>query len=328
MLTIRKYSDGAVSTISVDELHLIPADAIPAGVLLWVDLSAPTPEEMAALFRWHPVHELVVADMSVTGPQGSSGAAPHYPKVEEFETYLYIIFHALTGRLKARQVDLIIGESYLITHHTDDVAAIDRVGQANAYGLRAMQHGPDYLLHVLLEEIVSDYLDVVEDWEDRIEELVKAALKTPSQIVLGRLLALKRDLVDLRRTMVYEREITIRMARGEFNLVSDEEAAYYRNVYDHLVRFVDHVDALREASTGAMDAYFSASSAKLNEVMKVLTVFSTIFLPLTFIVGVYGMNFEHMPELRWEYGYFVVLGFMAALGIGMFLFMRKRGWLE
>jgi magnesium transporter len=328
MLTIRKYSDGVVSTISADELRLFPYDSIPEGVLLWIDLSAPTEEENQAILHWHLVHELVAADMSRATDLAEAETQPHYPKVEEFDGYLFIIFHALDSKATPRQVNFIIGESFLITHHAGAVDAVERVGLPNTFGMRAMQRGPDYLLHVLLDEIVDDYLSVVEGLEDKIDELENYVLGKPTQLALGRLLRLKRKLVDLRRTMVYEREIAVRLARGEFDLVSDEEALYYRNVYDHLVRLVDHIESLREAAVGAMDAYFSASNARLNQVIKILTVISTIFLPLTFIAGVYGMNFDVMPELRWEYGYFVIMAFMIALGLSMFFFMRKRGWLE
>lgn len=328
MLTIRKYSDGVVSTISVEELRRLPSGSIPEGILLWIDLSTPTEEESRAIWGWHEIHELVASDMSRAIPGETDEVQPHFPKVEEFDTYLFVIFHALDSKAVARQVNFIIGQSFLITHHDGPVDAVDRVGLPNAFGTRAMQRGPDYLLHVLLDEMVDDYLPVVEALEDKIDELENFVLGRPTQLALGRLLRLKRRLVDLRRTMVYEREIAVRLARGEFDLVSDAEALYYRNVYDHLVRLVDHIESLREAAVGAMDAYFSASNARLNQVIKILTVISTIFLPLTFIVGVYGMNFDNMPELRWEYGYYAIMAFMTALGLSMFFFMRKRGWLE
>lgn len=149
-----------------------------------------------------------------------------------------------------------------------------------------------------------------------------------SSDLLVQILRLKKSMQRFKRITTYQREILSRLARGEFELVSTEEMAYYRNVYDHLVRIVDVSESYRDIINGLVDAHLSVTSNRMNSIMKVLTMMSTIFLPLTLITGVYGMNFDIMPELRWKYGYFFVLAMLVAVGGGMLMYFRKKGWLD
>jgi len=174
---------------------------------------------------------------------------------------------------------------------------------------------------------VADYLPLVTGMEDKLYALEESTLENPSLNCLHEILATKRRIQTMRRIVVYTREIVNRLARRDFDLISRDESFYYRNVYDHLIRVADQLEATRELAMSLMEVYFSATASKLNEVMKVLTVISTIFLPLTFICSVYGMNFRFMPEIDWKYGYMMVWGIIIVVATGMAIVFKKRGWL-
>jgi magnesium transporter len=341
MVEIRRYQDNQVSAVGLDELLRSRSDELSSDTVVWVDLASPTrDEESAILGTWYPIHELAREDMQhATSP--TQDDALHHPKIEDFGTYLFIIVHAtIPPKEKARnilsylhmmgesQLNIIVGEQVLITHHNGESAVTDRLRAICARNPHAMRRGPDYLLHLILDDIVDEYLPLVHMIDDRIEELERQVFGTlSSDAVLMRILTVKRELQKVRRGLAYQREIVNRLSRGEFALVSTEESFYYRNVYDHLVRLTDQIDEGRDLAMNIMEAYFSVSSARLNQVMKVLTVFSTVFLPITFITSLYGMNFEFMPELHQTWGYPAVLTTIVVTVIAMILFFKRRGWL-
>jgi magnesium transporter len=176
---------------------------------------------------------------------------------------------------------------------------------------------------------VDYYSPVLDDFDDRIDRLEQDifALKQPNNQILSEIMALKRSVLRLRRISVKQMDILHRMSRGEFELIADEMRPFYRDVYDHLVRVVDLSESYRDLISGSLEAYLSVVSNRLNEIMKVLTIFSAIMLPLTFIAGVYGMNFENMPELHSRYGYFTVIVVMIVVAVAMVMFFKRRGWI-
>jgi magnesium transporter len=161
-----------------------------------------------------------------------------------------------------------------------------------------------------------------------LEDLEIKILQNPESSLLSKILSLKKGLQHFKKITTYQREILHRLTRGEFRLIAQEEMAYYRNVYDHLVRVVDMTESYRDVISGLLEVYLSVTSNRLNEVMKILTMLSTIFLPLTLITGIYGMNFKHMPELDTDLGYYFVWGLLVAVAGGMLLFFRKKGWFD
>jgi magnesium transporter len=193
----------------------------------------------------------------------------------------------------------------------------------------ACQKGSPFLLHQILDHVVDYYSPVLDDFDDRIDRLEDDifTLRRPNNQILAEIMDLKRSVLRLRRISGKQMDILHRMSRGEFSLVPEEMRPFYRDVYDHLVRVVDLAESYRDLITGSLDAYLSVVSNRLNEIMKVLTIFSAIMLPLTFIAGIYGMNFENMPELRSRYGYFTVLALMILIALGMLFFFRLRGWI-
>jgi len=193
----------------------------------------------------------------------------------------------------------------------------------------ACQRGSAFLLHQILDQVVDYYSPVLDDFDQRIDELEETifTLKEPNNEILVQIMDLKRSVLRLRRISNKQMDIMLRMSRGEFHLIPEEMRPFYRDVYDHIVRVTDLAESYRDLISGSLEAYLSVVSNRMNEIMKVLTIFSAIMLPLTFIAGVYGMNFDNMPELHSRYGYFGALIVMIAIAVGMLIFFWRRGWL-
>ncbi|HJU92627.1 MAG TPA: magnesium/cobalt transporter CorA, partial [Pyrinomonadaceae bacterium] len=215
------------------------------------------------------------------------------------------------------------------TYHHDYFRSIANVKQLLRTTPVACQRGTPFLLHQILDQVVDYYSPVLDDFDDRVDKLEDDIfnLKRPNNKILSEIMELKRSVLRLRRISVKQMDILHRMSRGEFPLIPVDMRPFYRDVYDHLVRVVDLAENYRDLISGSLEAYLSVVSNRLNEIMKVLTIFSAIMLPLTFIAGVYGMNFDNMPELHSRYGYFAVLVIMIMVAIGMLLFFKRRGWI-
>jgi magnesium transporter len=187
--------------------------------------------------------------------------------------------------------------------------------------------GADYLAYSLMDAIVDNYFVVLEATEERIEVLEEEVMVSPSAETVRKLHKLKRDMIFLRKVVWPLREVLAAMTRRESKLISDQVALYLRDVYDHVIQVIDIIEVSRDILSGMLDIYLSSMSNRLNEVMKFLTVIGTIFMPLTFLVGVYGMNFKYLPELEWHYGYYAVWIFMLALSVAMILYFKRKRWL-
>jgi len=320
------------------------------GDIWWIDLTAPTPEEEEQIFgSFFPIHNLTREDITrqrVTDDQGS-----HLPKVEEFPNYLFVIVNPLPPGLgelmkatpkdaplpsaaveKARrtrrpQLSAVLNHQVLVTHHYDTLECITTASNYLHRHGEVAQRGPDFLFHHVLDAMVDEYSPVVERIAGRLDSLETRIFRDPSPRLLARLLRIKRIVTSLRKTLILEREVLARLIRGEFALVDEREVVYYRNVYDHLVRYTELIEAAREMVSDLMDTHLSAVSTRLNEVMKVLTLISTIGMVCAVIAGIYGMNFDHMPELRWEYGYPMALGMMLTASSFVVLFARWKKWI-
>jgi magnesium transporter len=343
--------DPATQTAASTGPDGLPASAaeLTGEASVWIDLENPTPEEEDRVFKqFLPVHPLTVED--VTKPRRTPAEGAHLPKVEEFKDYLFVIVNPLPadagrpgkpgpngddptpaapglGRLGRPQLSAVMTHHVLITHH---YAPLPVVGDARAYALRhtdCVRRGPDFLFHLILDEMVDEYAPVVERIADRLDALETRLFKKPTPDVLAKLLRLKRQVSFLRKTLILEREVLARLTRGEFQLIEAREIAYYRNVYDHVVRYAELIESAREMVSDLMQTHLSAMSNRLNEVMKVLTMISTVVLPMTLVAGVYGMNFDFMPELHEVWGYPFALGLMALTGIGSFALFRWKGWI-
>jgi magnesium transporter len=218
-------------------------------------------------------------------------------------------------------------ERWILTHRNGPSAIVDAVAADLARNAQPLARGPAFVAHAVLDRLVDSYLPVVDDWDDQVDVIEAAVVDDPTPKVLQQIFALKRSLQQLRRAGLHQREVLYRLSRGEFALVAPDALPFYRDAYDHFLRVTDLGDGYRELLSSALDAYLSVVSNRMNEVMKTLTLVSTVLLPMTFVAGVYGMNFDHMPELHWRYGYVMAWGIMLTIGGGMVWWFKTRKWL-
>jgi len=293
--------------------------------VIWVNMPQPTAADEQVLLDVFHVHPLTVEDCRENR---------HYPKVEEFPTYLYLIVHGVRAdtspdHFNTIELDAFLGRNYVITYHHDDFRSIDNVRQLIRTSPMACQRGAAFLLHQILDQIVDYYSPVLDDFDERIAQLENDIfnLKRPNNSILEQIMDLKRGVLRLRRISAKQREVILRMSRGEFPLIDGQMLPFYRDVHDHIVRVTDLAESYRDLISGSLEAYLSVVSNRMNEIMKVLTIFSAIMLPLTFIAGVYGMNFDNMPELHSRYGYYTVCIIMVVVAVGMLGLFWKAGWI-
>jgi magnesium transporter len=310
--------------------------------VLWIDLEAPTAEEEAAIFgQFFPIHALSLED--VRRPGTAADASAHLPRVEEFPDYLFVIVNPLRPVLAAgqarterdrqalnTQLSAVMTRQVLITHHQESIASVEALRAHLEKHEDHGQRGPDFLFHLILDEMVDEYIPVLDQIDDELETLETAVFARPNEKLLNRLLRLKRLVVRLRKTMIAEREVLSRLHRGEFLIIDEREKVYYRNVYDHLLRFTELIEASREMISDLMQTLLASQANRLNGIMKVLTMISVTILPMSLIAGIYGMNFEHnvWPDFKTSvYGFWSAIGLMALSGVIAFLSFRWVRWL-
>jgi magnesium transporter len=255
------------------------------------------------------------------------------PKLDDYESYICVILKTLsydekTEQLKAEQISIILGSTYVISLQESQGNIFDPVRDRLRKGMgRIRKQGPDYLAYALLDAIVDQYFLVLEKIGERIEGLEETLMTDANPETAKAIHHLKRNLILLRKSVWPVREVISRLEVGESSLIENRTRLFFRDVYDHIVHVIDTIETFRDMASGMIDVYLSSTSNKLNEVMKVLTVIATIFIPMTFFVGVYGMNFRFMPELGWPWAYPVLWLFMIALGVSMVAYFRKKKWL-
>jgi len=299
-------------------------EAIGRAPLVWIDAGARTPAIDAVLASLD-LHPLTIEDIFETKAT---------PKIEDFGRYLYIRAHSVSvppagaTHLKREELDIVLGAGWVFTHH--DPGSEPVVRQVREDLLRSGRPADAArIAHLLLDAIVNHALPVIDAVDDAMAKLEKQSLSAvPRRTVVPQVLALRSALHRFRRTAVHQREVLLRLARGEFAAIPKEQLPFFRDVYDHAVRIADLVDDARDLLSGVLEAHLSMVSNRLNEIMKVLTMTATVFLPISFIAGVYGMNFHDMPELRSRWGYPATLAAMALTAGGFLLWFKKRGWME
>jgi len=293
--------------------------------LLWVSLENPSTAEFQSilgdLFHFHP---LAIEDCQSTGFQT--------PKVDDYGEYLFIVvlglsFNQTKSELVTEEFDLFLGKNYVVTSfNSPRMPAVEKLKQRLKRDERLLTNGADSLCHALIDIIVDDYSEPLEILESELETLEDSVLSKPQAETLEKILHLKHSIMAVRRVVAPQREIINHLSRDDYPLIDLQSRLYFRDIYDHLVRVYDWVDILRDMATNALEVYLNATSLRLNEVMKALTIVSTIFLPLAFVAGVYGMNFHFMPEISWKWGYPMAWLIFLAIAIGMLAFFRRRKW--
>jgi magnesium transporter len=270
------------------------------------------------------IHPLVLEDIANTLQR---------PKLEEFNDYIFVALKMIgydfsQEKLKTEHVSIILGKGYVLAFLEDPGDVFEPVRQRIRTGKgRIRRLGADYLAYALLDAIVDNYFQVLELLSEEIEELEEEVVDVPTSATLRAIHISKRQLIRLRRAVWPLREVVNALVRDELDLITQDTRLFLRDLYDHTIHVIDTVETLREMVAGMMEVYLSSVSNKLNQVMKVLTVISSIFIPLTFIVGVYGMNFDYMPELRWRWGYWAVWGVMLTVTAGLLGLFRHKKWM-
>ena len=279
-------------------------------------------EKIGSCFNLHP---LVLEDILNTEQR---------PKIESYDAYLYIVLKMLyyddsANAVRTEQISLVLGQNYVISFQEGiegDVFGPLRERLRSAKG-KVRRLAADYLVYSLIDAVVDNYFLVLERLGEKIEVLEEKLVTNPTIDTLHEIHRLKREMIFLRRAVWPLREVIGSLERGETALILDSTRLYLRDVYDHTIQVIDTIETYRDMISGMIDIYLSSVSNRLNAVMKVLTIIATIFMPLTFLAGVYGMNFRHMPELEWRYGYGMVWAVMIMIAVLMLFFFRKKKWL-
>ncbi len=321
MITVYKHEGGSTQIVGrVDPSWLQPQ----SGIWVWVDLSAPTPDEAKLLTDVFHFHELAIEDAL---------AEIHHPKVESYGEYLYLILHAIDFKAHRHQfgtqeVDFFLGPQYLVTYHSGTSRSIGRISEICTRNDRVLGEGPSALLYRIIDGMVDNYRPEVDKLADRLDALEKEVFQRPKETLVRRILDFKRDVASLRRVVMPERDAVGRLARREFSQIPEQLAYRFRDVHDHLVRLADESIYFQDRITSLLEAHLSNVSNQLNAVMKVLTIISTIFMPMTVLTGLYGMNvtLPHLPGGD-PAAFWWILGIMAAISVTMLVFFRTRNWL-
>lgn len=269
------------------------------------------------------VHPLILEDIANT---------EHYPKIEFFDRYIYtelkqLFFDRATLELATEQASFLLGANYVVSFLESDSGIFSEVkdrilNKKTKIGSR----GADYLNYSLIDAVIDNYFIVTDEIGEELESLEEEIVESPTPGSLKRLHSLRRSLIQIRKAVAPLREVVRKFEILETELISEQSNLYYRDLYDHTVQILESVETYRDIMSALLDVYLSSTSNKLNSVMKVLTVISTIFIPLTFIAGVYGMNFRAMPELDWDYGYAFAWGIMLMVAIGMLANFKRKRW--
>ena len=291
----------------------------------WINIDGiHRPEIIEAIGRHFNIHHLIVEDIVHTGQR---------PKMEDLEDYVFVVLKMLSydetaNEINAEQVSMILGPNFVISfqERTGDVFNPLRERLRNGKG-RVRKKGSDYLAYCLMDAIIDNYFVILEKLGERIEDIQEVLLTNPTSATLHEIQKLRREMIFLRKSVWPLREVISGLERGESSLMSESTGIYFRDVYDHTIQVIDTIETLRDILSGMLDVYLSSVSNRMNEVMKVLTIIATIFIPLTFLAGIYGMNFKYMPELEWRWGYFAVLLVMVVIVGGMLVYFKKKEWL-
>ena len=270
------------------------------------------------------LHPLVLEDIVNIGQR---------PKIDEYDNYLFVVLKMLyynkDENIVSEQVSFILGDNYVLSFQEAEGDVFDSIrNRIRTSKGRIRTLGSDYLLYALIDAVVDHYYIVIETLGNKIEDLEDNLFSGFSQKEISQQIQdLKREVLRIRRAIFPLREIINRIEKTENRLIKKKTLQYYRDVYDHIIQISENIDIYREMIWGLMDMYMTTISNKMNEVMKVLTIIATIFIPLTFIAGIYGMNFDNMPELHYKYGYFILWGIMIVLFLGMIYYFKKKKWL-
>jgi len=323
-----------ITVIDYDEKHLQEKGVISAeecfpykekSTVTWINIDGvhemKVIEEIGKYFNFHT---LILEDIMDTDQR---------PKVKDFGDYIFIIlkmlyFNHKSNEIQVEQVSLVLGKNYVISFQEIEGDVFNPIRERIRNNLGQIRRlGADYLAYSLIDAIIDNYFVITEKLGEEIEEMEDRVIISPEPASLSIIHKFKRDLIFLRKSIWPLREVISILQRGESPHIHESTNLYFRDIYGHTVQVMDTVEILRDMISGMLEIYLTSASKRMNEIMKVLTIIATIFIPLTFITGIYGMNFQFMPEIKWFWGYPVILTVMLVLGIVMVVFFRKRKWM-
>jgi magnesium transporter len=318
--------DKARETSAFPEVAAAHAD----GKNFWLELDERSDEATTFLETVLGIHPLAIEDV---------WNDVSLPKVEDYDDYVQIIIHGIREDdrsskdvpLELAELDVLIGKNFVVSHaHDEKICGVTPIQAEILRNPRLLKKGPAWVAHALMDRMVDEYMPLIDRFDEQIEgietQILEGTQKSDRQVI-PKIIRIKRSLQMLRRTTIYQREILLRLARAEFDEIPRELVPFYRDVYDHFARVTELVDSYRELVSSLLEAQFSMQSNRMNEIMKRLTIISTIMLPLSLVAGIYGMNFKHMPELEWLWGYPYALGVMLTIAVSIVTWFRVKRWI-
>src|SRR6266498_1201962 len=296
--------------------------------ILWVDFVAEPADISRPILEDFGFHRLAIDDAL---------QETHVPKLDDWTDYLYIVLNYMNvdkasdqWQTTVDELDVFLGPNYIVTHHDQPITAVDETWHSCDRDPRTLQEGPDHILYKIADYLVAEYMPIVEELDEAIDTIEDSIFDRPSPRTLEKLFALKRVLLAMRRILLPQREVLNKLARDDYKVIDPRHRIFFRDIYDHLVRLHDLNESLRDLVGGALDTYLSVINNRMNEVMKTLTIITTLFMPLTFVTGFFGMNFFAPPGSldHWTSNpvFYVVLAINILLPIGMYIWMRRRTW--
>jgi len=299
--------------------------------VLWVDFTSETPENCLPILTGFGFHPLAINDAL---------QETHVPKLDDWDTYLYIVFNYMNlaensndWDTEVDELDIFLGQNYIVTHHDHPISAIDETWASCDRDARILQDGADHILYKITDKLVAGYMPIVEKIDEALDQIEDQVFDRPSPRTLEKLFALKRVLLAMRRILLPQREVMNKLARDDYRVIDPKDRIFFRDIYDHLVRLHDLNESLRDLVGGALDTYLSVVNNRMNEIMKTLTTITTLFMPMTFVTAVFGMNFflpkpeDAVWELMQRPLFYITIVILAATPAVMYLWMRRRTWI-
>ena len=286
----------------------------------WVDFENPTDEEIKILEDLFHFHPLAIEDCL------------HFlqrPKLEYYDTYNFFVTHCLDKEdLDVEEINIFVGENFVVSFHQEASENINAAFDEFIGNEKFYSEGPVKVTHMIMDKIVDEYFPAVYNIEDRINEIDDDTKNYSIKYLLSRVFDIRGDLLKIRRTVNSMRDLLYRVLNSSHLESFKDKHVYFRDIYDHLLKLSDMIESNLEVTADLRDSYLAINANKMNSIMMVLTVITTIFIPLTFIAGIYGMNFVNMPELQWRYGYFITLGVMGVIAVSMIYWFKNKGWFD
>lgn len=324
-ISVIKYNEEEFSEFNCPDVKTLLSHLIKNDDVVWVNIIGLHDEDTIETICSHlKIHKLTTEDILNVGQR---------PKLEEHNDYLHIVVKMLMNGqtediMDIEQLSFILVDNILLTFQekTGDVFDPIRKRIRESKGFIRKKKS-DYLQYILLDAVVDYYFIILEQFGENLEEIENSLIHTPQKTDLNKVHIIRREALELRRAIYPMRELVNSLGNLDNKIMSPETKVYIRDLYDHTIQTIETVEVFRETAVGLIDLYMNTASNKMNEIMKVLTIVSSVFIPLTFVAGVYGMNFHNMPELRLQYGYYLILGLMAMILIGMIIFFKRKKWL-